>query len=94
MNRHAAFSLEVQDVFSFADGRTVFVGKLDTDASYVRPARCELIVDDHVLDEFDVEGEMMPTPRKPEMRSISTSALLRVDLATLRRPGVFLRSLE
>ena len=66
--------LKVVDVFRFADGKTVFVGRFDGDASYIPPCEAELFINDHSVASLHIEGEMMTDRPHPNgYRSVSTT---------------------
>jgi hypothetical protein len=65
--------LSLQDVFVFADGRTVFVGILSRPVSGV-PTRAELVVEGGVVAAFEVNVEMPLHPDKRALFSVSTAA--------------------
>jgi len=75
------FELRVRDVFQFANGQTVFVGPVEGSSSYVGPQTCELLVDGARRQVLQLEGEMLPDPRRDNgYRSVSTKD--KVDLST------------
>jgi len=65
--------MKIADVFHFADGRTVFVARIDGGARLIRPCKCELLVDGVPTGLIQIEGEMIPDrPSAEGYRSIST----------------------
>jgi hypothetical protein len=76
--------MRIADVFHFADGRTVFVGPIDGDVKFIRPCKCELLIDGVPTSIIQIEGEMMPdrSPAK-DYRSVSTR-----DAVSLSRPAL------
>jgi hypothetical protein len=50
------WQMSVHDVFSFADGRTVFVAS--TKQLHVAPTTCDLLVDGAVLGDLEVSEEL------------------------------------
>lgn len=65
--------LKVLDVFRFQDGRTVFVGPVQSETKYISRSQADLVVDGHVVAIVELEGEMIPNGRHPlGYRSVST----------------------
>lgn len=74
------FEMKIVDIFHFADGRTVFVGKVDRDTRYIRPCQCELLINGIPKAVIQIEGEMMPDGTSPEgLRSVSTRDPIAAD---------------
>lgn len=70
----AVFELEVADTFHFTDGRTVFVGPVQSETQYIPPGQAELVVNGQVVAVIELEGEMIPSSRHPlGYRSVSTT---------------------
>ena len=65
------FEMKIIDLFRFADGRTVFVGPIKGDVKFVRPCRCELLVNGVPTCAIQIEGEMIPDRTSPEGYRIS-----------------------
>ena len=66
--------LKVVEVFHFADGKTVFVGRFDGDASYIPPGKAELFINDHSVASLHIEGELMTDRPHPNGdRSVSST---------------------
>jgi hypothetical protein len=80
MNRD--FEMIVEDIFHFADGRTVFTGIITDGPGYIQTGRCELLFDGASIEKFTIEGEMIPSPQRPGgLRSISTKERITVPSA-------------
>lgn len=75
-----AFAMNVRDVFLVADGRTVFVGEITVGPALIHGGHCELLIGGVPIDNFRIEGEVLPSPRPPNMRAVSTEARVDVDL--------------
>ena len=52
--------MTINQVFNFADGRTVLAGVVEGDVSFIRPGRYGLYQGSMLVLEVEVEGEMMP----------------------------------
>jgi hypothetical protein len=92
MNTLTAFAMKIADVFHFADGRTVFVGPIDGDVKFIRPCKCELLIDGVPTSIIQIEGEMMPD-RSPTTgyRSVSTRDAVSLSRRTLASSDCVLR---
>ncbi len=86
------FTMKVKDTFHFENGRTVFVGLLDTDAKTIPPCDCEILVGNEVKASMRIDGEEIPKGKQAPDRAISTSQ--RIDLAScgVGRGGFIIRS--
>jgi hypothetical protein len=68
-----AFVMRIVHVFHFADGRTVLVGPVDGEVKFIRPCKCELLVNGVPTGLIQIEGEMIPDRTTPNgYRSVST----------------------
>jgi hypothetical protein len=74
------FVMTVSDVFHFEDGRTIFVGPVESQEGNIRPCECEVIVNGEIKGTLKIDGEEIPKGKKTADRAISTSQ--RIDLAT------------
>ena len=83
MIRSDPYTMRIQDIFKFKDGRVVFVGEVDGDPRYIHPGPCEIRVDGVPCGRIRVEGEMLAShgPGHPGglMRSVSTLSTRIVD---------------
>ncbi|MEA1950932.1 MAG: hypothetical protein U9N87_06075 [Planctomycetota bacterium] len=79
MNTVTTFEMKIVEMFRFSDGRTVFVGPIETNASFLGACRCELVVDGVSTSIINIEGEMMPD-HQHEKGYRSLSSLDAVDL--------------
>jgi hypothetical protein len=86
------FTMTVVDTFHLEDGRTVFVGPVETGAKAIPPCDCELLVDDEVMMSLRIDGEEIPKGRKTSDRSISTSQQLNLASYGIGRSGFKIRS--
>jgi hypothetical protein len=72
------FTMTVFDTFRLEDGRTVFVGPIETEAMVIPPCDCEILVGDETKASLRIDGEEIPKGKKTPNRSISTRE--RIDL--------------
>ena len=86
------FTMKVEDTFYLADGRTVFIGVLETEVAPIPSCDCEIVVGDDVKASLPIDGEEFLKDKKTRNRAISTSQ--RVDLASygIGRGGFTVRS--
>jgi len=84
--------MTVKDTFHFEDGRTVFVGLLETDAKVIPPCDCEILVGNEVKASLRIDGEEIPKGNQGPDRAVSTSQ--RIDLGSfgVKRAGFTIRS--
>ena len=93
MKTATSFEMTIVDLFRFSDGRTVFVGRIDGEAKFIRPCRCELRVDGVLRSVIQLEGEMMPDRNSPEgYRSVSTRDSVSLDRQLLSTSKCHLKS--
>jgi hypothetical protein len=60
MTTHSdSFVMKIDEVFRFEDGRTIFVGVVETPSTRVDPRTCELLVDGRIIQVLKVEGERL-----------------------------------
>lgn len=84
--------LKVVDVFRFADGKTVFVGQFDGDATYIPACEVELFVNDHSVASLHIEGEMMTDRPHPNgYRSVSTTDSINLNVMSPGNDEICLR---
>lgn len=84
----SVWSLSVDEVFEFEDSRTVLVGTVENGPEVIPPGLCELVIDDRVVAEVEIEGEMMPSRRMVESvgkRAISIRGHLGIPREDVRR---------
>lgn len=88
--------MEVRDTFVFANGTTVFMGPMETQAKFVGPCECELVNNGEVQVSFGIDGEMFPCPSAPEerppYRAISTRESIDLAAIGVDRGGFSIRS--
>lgn len=71
------FTLRVEDIFEFAGGVTVVVGRLEGgDSTLLTPSEVELIVDGESQGHIKLDSERMPGPRSVGKRIVETRASL------------------
>lgn len=63
-----AFRMKVTDMF-FLEDKTVFVGLLETEAEFLGPGPCRLLIDGHERARFGLEGENL---FRPDFQSVWT----------------------
>ena len=76
------FRMQIQDVFRFRDGRTVFVGPTEGGPSYIGAGLAEILHEGELCAVIRIEGESLsvgPTPNSSSHRSISTAELHALD---------------
>jgi len=67
------FEMQIEEIFGFNDGQTVFSGKVLLGPLFIKKCRCDLYSNDVKVETFDLEGEMMPLRKgRLEARSVST----------------------
>jgi hypothetical protein len=74
------FVMTVVDTFHLEDGRTVFVGPIETEAKIVPPCDSEILVGNEIKASLRIDGEEIPKGKNTSNRSISTSQ--RINLAS------------
>jgi hypothetical protein len=93
MNTPTAFEMKIVEMFRFSDGRTVFVGPIETDAQFLGACRCELVVDGVSRSVVSIEGEMMPDRQHEEgYRSLSTTDAVALERHTIEKSECRLRA--
>ena len=75
------FLMQVKDTFHLADGRTVFIGSVKTEAKNISSCDCEILVENEVKGSLRIDGEEVPKDKRVADRAISTTQ--RIDLASL-----------
>jgi hypothetical protein len=85
-----AFEMIVHDVFSFANGRTVFVGEV-TGPAYIRDCESDLIIAGTHRSRLKLEGEMTDPNPETGWRSLSTVEHVNVELVRSHRGDCRLR---
>ncbi len=86
------FVMKVVDTFHFEDGRTVFVGPIETEANLIRPCDCEVLVADEVQTSLRIDGEDILKDKKTLNRAISTSQRINLTSYGIGRGGFKIRS--
>jgi hypothetical protein len=75
------FRMIVKDTFHLKDGRTLFVGAVETKAKIAPPCDCEVLVGGEVKASIRIDGEDIPKGKGVSDRVVSTSQ--QIDLASL-----------
>jgi hypothetical protein len=98
MGKSGRYSLQIQDIFKFKDGRTVIVGTVQGDPSYIPPGEVELKADGDLIAVFRIEGEMISFgPAEswaPRLRAVSTDSTRCLDREFLARKRLVLEPLD
>jgi hypothetical protein len=93
MSAMTPFEMKIIELFHFADGRTVLVGPIEGNVKFIRPCKCELLVDGVPRSVIQIEGEMITDRGLPEgYRSISTRDAVSLDRQLLSTSECLLRS--
>lgn len=84
--------MTVENTFHLEDGRTVFVGPIETQSNGIPPCECEIVVGGEIRASLRIDGEEIPKGNRTPNRSVSTSE--RIDLAKygIGRRGYKIRS--
>lgn len=84
--------MTVKDTFHLEDGRTAFVGLLETKANNIPACECEILIGNEVRACIWIDGEDFVKGNQTENRAISTKQ--RIDLAShgIGRSGFKIRS--
>lgn len=86
------FTMRVSDTFNLEDGRTVFVGPVETEAKAIPPCECEIVVGNEVKASLRIDGEDIPKGNKTPDRAISTSERINLADYGMGRSGFVIRS--
>lgn len=86
------FTMTVEDTFHLEDGRTVFVGPVETEAKAIPPCDCEIVVGSEIKTSLRIEGEEIPKGNKTPDRSVSTSERINLASYGIGRAGFKIRS--
>lgn len=93
--KNVSFEMHVSDVFDFTDGRTAFVGSVDSESPFLGPGPCELWIDGEVASTFEIEGEMLPDQwTSTGERAVSTREAVDVERSRIRSSHAVLKSRE
>ena len=96
MTEAKPFTMEVKDIFSFKNGRTVIVGNVENGPSYLPPGEVEVLADGERIALLRIEGEMLSgageIPRGAGYRAVSTDATRCFDRDFLKRKRLDLKS--
>ncbi|MHC4909142.1 MAG: hypothetical protein ACYTF9_05420 [Planctomycetota bacterium] len=88
-----AFEMQIEDIFKFRDGRTVFVGEIVNGPTHIDSCRCELLHDGSPVTTIMAEGEMSGENDHPRgYRAVATSADVDVAYTDLENGRWVLRA--
>ena len=74
------FEMMVVELFHFGDGQTIFVGDIQNHEELLERSFCQVFIENTLIDEFEIEGEMLPEKRTPNpYRSLSTRAKVTIS---------------
>lgn len=68
MSERRFFQMRLVDIF-FLEDKTVFVGRLETEQSFLGPAACRLVINGVERARLDIEGESL---FRPDLESVWT----------------------
>ena len=74
------FTMTVTDTFHLEDGRTIFLGPIETEMKVVPPCDCEILVGNEIKVSLRIDGEEIPKGKHVSDRAISTNQ--QIDLAS------------
>lgn len=86
------FAMKVTDTFRFENGRTVFVGELETESSTIPACDCDILVNNEVKVSLRIDGEEIPRGNQTPNRAISTSQPIDLSSCGLGQGGFTIRS--
>ena len=90
-----AFEMQIEDIFKFRDGRTVFVGAITHGPTQIESCRCELLHDGSPISTILAEGEMSSDHEHPRgFRAVATSAAVDVAHTDLTEGEWVLRAVD
>jgi hypothetical protein len=93
--KSVSFEMHVSEVFDLSDGRTVFVGSIDSESPFLGPGPCELWIEGELVSTFEIEGEMLPDRwTSAGQRAVSTLEAVEVDRNRIRSSHAVLKSRE
>lgn len=81
-----SFEMRLRDAFHFAGDRTVFVGEIVGGPAWVEMVRGSLLLDGRPIDNFVIEGEMIPDRNdlsETELRVVSVARIVELDKQAL-----------
>lgn len=77
--------MRIEDVFEFADGRTVFIGTPQGAAAFIEACDCELWIGGVKVATMRIEPEMLPLRRRRDgLRAVSTTTSITADWDQIR----------
>ena len=86
------FTMKVEDTFHLEDGRTVFVGAVETEAKAIPPCNCEIIVGNEIRASLRIDGEEIAKGNKTQNRAVSTSQRIELASCGIGQGGFEIRS--
>ena len=84
--------MTVVDTFHLEDGRTVFVGPIETEAKAIPPCDCEIFLGSEVKASLRIDGEEIVKGRKTANRAVSSSQRINLAGYGIGRFGFKIRS--
>ncbi|RKG61854.1 hypothetical protein D7X30_00465 [Corallococcus sp. AB011P] len=82
------WEMAIENVFRFADGQVVFVGRIQKGPRFISPCVCELWQGTERVKRLRLEGEMLPeTHARKDLRSVSTRESVDVEAAAFAEGG-------
>lgn len=74
--------MEIEQVFQFSEGRTVFVGSIKGNVAFIRSCECVLVCKGQKT-KLRIEGEMIPERSlRKGLRAVSSAEQLSIDRVT------------
>lgn len=81
-----SWEMQIEEIFKFTDGRTVFVGKVRGQSGFIPPGECELWIGEKLHSKLRIEGEMIAVrSKRSDLRSVSTHKSLDLEAGLPRR---------
>jgi hypothetical protein len=88
-------TIQVEDIFHFKDGRTVFVGEVENGPKFIKKGRFGVWLDGEWRGSIDIEGEMLnggsKAGRAGPLRSVSTTDKFRLDRESIANRNFVLK---
>jgi len=88
-------TIQVEDIFHFKDGRTVFVGSVENGPKFFKRGRYGVWLDGEWRGSIDLEGEMLnggsKVGRSGPLRSVSTTDKFRLDRESIANRSLVLK---
>lgn len=92
------YTMLVEDIFHFKDGRTILTGVVDDGPPYISRGRFEVWLDGEYCGSLDVEGEMIANQTSParakRLRALSMTDKFQLDRESITNKRLVLRFAE